>query len=124
MGDASGNRGRDGERAAERHMVRRGWTVLARRWRGAGGELDLVLARGRLVAMCEVKTRGSEAALAEPLTAAQRTRIARAAEAYLAAHPELRERRLRLDLITVHAGRGRARVRHHAGYAADQKERR
>jgi putative endonuclease len=124
MADARSRRGRAGERAAERHMVRRGWTVLARRWRGAGGELDLVLARGQVVAICEVKTRGSVEALAEPLTAAQRVRIARAAEAYLAAHPRLRERRVRIDLITVHAGRLRARVRHHAGYAADLNERR
>jgi putative endonuclease len=124
MADARSRRGRAGERAAERHMVRRGWTVLARRWRGAGGELDLVLARGRVVAMCEVKTRGSAEALAEPLTAAQRTRIARAAAAYVAAHPQLGERRLRVDLITVHAGRWRTRVRHHAGYAADLNERR
>ena len=105
-------------------MVRRGWTVLARRWRGAGGELDLVLARGRVVAMCEVKTRADPRALDEPLTAAQRGRIDRAARAYLAAHPELAGRRLRVDLITVHAGRLRARVRHHAGYAADLNERR
>ncbi len=91
---------------------------------GRGGELDLVIARGRVVAMCEVKTRGSAEALTEPLAAAQRARIARAAEAYLAAHPQLRERRLRIDLITVHAGRLRARVRHHPGYAADLNERR
>lgn len=105
-------------------MVRRGWTVLARRWRGAGGELDLVLARGRLVAICEVKTRGDAEALVEPLTAAQRARIARAAEAYLAARPALAGRRVRIDLITVHAGRLRSRVRHHPGYAADLNERR
>lgn len=105
-------------------MVRRGWTVLARRWRGAGGELDLVLARGTVVAFCEVKTRADAMALEEPLTAAQRARIDRAARAYLAARPELTERRLRVDLITVHAGRLRARVRHHAGYAADLNERR
>ena len=115
-------RGRAGERAAERHLVRRGWTILDRRWRAAGGELDLVAARGRVLIMCEVKTRGDAAALIEPLTAAQRTRIARAAAAYLAGRPELGEREVRIDLITVHAGRLRARVRHHAGYAADRNE--
>jgi len=115
-------RGRSGERAAERHLVRRGWTILDRRWRAAGGELDLVAARGRVVAMCEVKTRTDAETLIEPLTAAQRTRIARAAAAYLAGRPELRDRRVRIDLITVHPGRLRSRVRHHPGYAADLNE--
>jgi len=74
-------RGRRGERAARRHLTRRGWTILAERWRGAGGELDIVAARGVVVIACEVKTRTDARALIEPLTVAQRERIARAAEA-------------------------------------------
>ncbi len=108
-------RGHRGERAARRHLVRRGWTIVASRWRGAGGELDLVAARGRLVIACEVKTRSDARALIEPLTAAQRVRIARAAEAFVALHPGMRDRELRLDLITVRAGRIRCCVRHLPG---------
>jgi putative endonuclease len=110
--------GRRGERAAERHLVRRGWTVVASRWRCAGGELDLVAARGGVVAICEVKARGDPGALDEPVTAAQRARIRRAAEAFLAGRPELAARTVRLDLIAVRlgpGGRGRARVRHLPG---------
>lgn len=114
MSDRS-KRGRGGERAARRHLVRRGWTILAERWRGGGGELDLVAARGMTVIACEVKTRADAVALADPLTVAQRERIARAAEAYVALHPDLRDRELRLDLITVRPGRLRARVRHMPG---------
>ena len=88
---------------------------MASRWRGAGGELDLVAARGRLVIACEVKTRSDAGALIDPLTTAQRVRIARAAEAFVALHPGLAERELRLDLITVRAGRLRCRVRHLRG---------
>lgn len=105
-------RGRGGEDAAARHLVRRGWTVLARNWRAAGGELDLVAARGHVVAFCEVKTRGGAGALAETLTAAQRRRIARAAAAFLAARPELAGHEARFDLLTVRPGRWRACVRH------------
>ena len=108
-------RGRRGEGAARRHLTRRGWTILAERWRGGGGELDLVAARGLTVIACEVKMRSDPRALVEPLTAAQGARIARAAEAYVAVHPELAERHLRLDLITVRSGRIRSRVRHHPG---------
>ena len=81
--------GRRGERAAARHLRRRGWTVVATRWRGAGGEIDLVAARGGVVALCEVKARSDPAALAEPVTAAQRVRIRRAAEAFVASRPDL-----------------------------------
>lgn len=108
-------RGRRGERAARRHLTRRGWTILAERWRGAGGELDLVAARGTTVIACEVKTRAAPDSLIDPLTVAQRARIARAAEAFVALHPDLPARELRLDLITVRPGRLRARVRHLAG---------
>jgi putative endonuclease len=111
-------RGRHGERLARRHLTRRGWTILATRWRGAGGELDLVAARGTLVIACEVKTRADPGALTEPLTMAQQARIARAAEAFVAIHPELRDRRLRLDLITVQPRRWLARVRHLPGVVA------
>jgi putative endonuclease len=108
-------RGRAGERAAAAFLRRRGWRVLAANWRGAGGELDLVAARGGTVAFCEVKTRGDERALAEPLTALQRVRIARAAEAFLAARPDLAGLAVRFDLITVDASRRPRRVRHLAG---------
>lgn len=117
MGDRS-ERGRRGERAARRHLTRRGWTILASRWRGAGGELDLVAARGPTVIACEVKTRSDPAALTEPLTAAQRARIRRAVTAFVAARPELAGRELRIDLITVRPGRLRDRVRHMPGAGA------
>jgi putative endonuclease len=108
-------RGRRGERAARRYLTRRGWTILAERWRGAGGELDLVAARGPTVIACEVKTRSDPGALVDPLTVAQRERISRAAQAFVALHPDLGARTLRLDLITVRPGRLRTRVRHMAG---------
>jgi putative endonuclease len=114
MGDRT-DEGRRGERAAARHLTRRGWTVLATRWRGAGGELDLVAARAGVVAICEVKARGDPSVLDEPVTAAQRARIARAAEAFLAARPELVPCAVRLDLIAVRLSRLRARVVHRPG---------
>ena len=49
--------GRSGESATEIGYVRRGFRVVARNWRCAIGELDLVFLRGDLLVFCEVKTR-------------------------------------------------------------------
>jgi putative endonuclease len=124
----AGDRGARGEEAAARFLARRGWSLLARNWRGGGGEIDLVACRRGLLAFCEVKTRASDAALEEPLTAAQRARILRAASAFLASRPDLREHAVRLDLLSVRAGGPWARVRHLPGAfeapAADQGSKR
>lgn len=48
---------RDGEDAALRDYLYRGYELLARNWRCPLGELDLVLSRGDLVVFCEVKAR-------------------------------------------------------------------
>lgn len=104
--------GRRGERAAEAHLVRRGWTVLDRRWRGGGAEIDLIAARRDRVVAFEVKTRADPGALAEPVAAAQRERIARALEGYVARRPDLRGRALGVDLLAVHRRPLGHRVRH------------
>ena len=55
--DARPGTGRTGEAATETLYVRRGFRVVARNWRCRIGELDLVLQRGGLLVICEVKTR-------------------------------------------------------------------
>lgn len=53
--------GRWGEDLAAAWYVRRGYRVLARNWRCPIGEIDLVVGRGRLVVVAEVKARRSDA---------------------------------------------------------------
>ena len=48
-----------GEELAARHLVAQGMVVLDRNWRCAAGEIDLVLRDGRVLVVCEVKTRSS-----------------------------------------------------------------
>ena len=50
-----------GESVAARHLVEQGMVVLDRNWRCDAGEIDLVLRDGRVLVVCEVKTRSSEA---------------------------------------------------------------
>ena len=52
-------RGRFGENEAARWYLRRGYEVLARNWRCAAGEVDLILLGGDVVVFCEVKARAS-----------------------------------------------------------------
>jgi putative endonuclease len=107
--------GRWGERAALRHLLRRGWLPVAERWRGGGGELDLVVRRRGILAACEVKVQTDAAPEGNPVAADQQGRIRRAVRAFLAAHPELLDHAVRIDLITVRRRGPFARVEHHRG---------
>ncbi len=79
----------------------RGYRVLARRFAVGVGEIDIVARRGRVVAVDEVKARADRNLLESPVTARQRQRIARAAEAFLARSPGLAEMDVRFDLMLV-----------------------
>jgi putative endonuclease len=58
-GAAKDDVGRRGEALAERLLVDEGYVVLARNWRGRGGELDVVALDGDILVAVEVKTRSS-----------------------------------------------------------------
>jgi putative endonuclease len=49
--------GRYGEEIAARHLESDGFVVLERNWRCELGELDIVARDGRVLVVCEVKTR-------------------------------------------------------------------
>jgi putative endonuclease len=68
--------------------VRHGYEVLARNWRCAAGEIDLILAAPGVVVFCEVKARAS-AEFGGPEGAvgwAKQRRLRRLAAAWLADH--------------------------------------
>lgn len=73
----------------------------------AGNELDVVARRGRRLVFCEVKSKVGEGYgdPAEMVTPEKVRRVRRAAEAWLAVHPELEDCEARFDVVVV---RGRA----------------
>jgi putative endonuclease len=93
--------GRAAEGRALWHYRLRGYRVLDRNvWTG-GNELDLVVRRGRKLAFVEVKAKGG-GRFGDPfemVTAEKQRRLRRAAEAWLAAHPEAAGLEARFDVV-------------------------
>lgn len=81
--------GARGEELAATWYVGAGYSVLDRNWRCREGELDLVVARGRLLVFCEVKTRtGTGFGLpAEAVTFSKQRRLRHLATRWLVERP-------------------------------------
>ncbi|HEX5562595.1 MAG TPA: YraN family protein [Nocardioidaceae bacterium] len=106
--------GRYGEDAAARELVRRGMVVLDRNWRCDAGEIDLVLRDGRVLVVCEVKTRSSTA-YGEPVATVTEQKAARLrvlAARWLEDHL-VRPDEVRIDLVGVLLQRRGAPVLEH-----------
>lgn len=91
-----------GEAYAARHLAELGMVVLDRNWRCDIGEVDLVLREGRVLVVCEVKTRSSLAfgSPLEAVTEKKAARLRRLAARWLAEHA-VRPDEVRIDLVGV-----------------------
>jgi putative endonuclease len=94
--------GKIGEDLACRELTRRGYEILARRYRRRGGELDVVARDGRTIVFVEVKARESLdfGAGGEAVTALKRRRMAAVALDYLARN-HLTECPCRFDVVAL-----------------------
>jgi putative endonuclease len=93
------------ERRAARWYRVRGWRIVgANVWAG-GNEVDLIARRGRELRFVEVKQRRSGVCGdgREAVTPDKQRRVRRAAEAWLAARPELDRLRIGFDVVAVGA---------------------
>ena len=105
--------GRRAEGLAALWLRMKGYRILARNWRAAGGEVDIIARRGGLVVAVEVKRRANRQRLDEALEGlarGQQYRIARAAMAFVQQRPAQAGTApaMRFDLIVV----GGWRLRH------------
>jgi putative endonuclease len=93
---------RGSEEAAWQEYRRRGYRLVARNWRCRLGELDLVVARGGLVAFCEVKARASPGLGGphESVTAVKQRKVRALAEAFIGSRGR-RAARYRFDVASV-----------------------
>ena len=98
--------GEKGEEIAEAYLVARGWTILARRYRCKGGELDLAATKDDVLALVEVKARTTHEddgfGPLDAVTPDKLRKFVTAARWFLAEHEsELGEFFPRLDVILV-----------------------
>ncbi|MDA3857338.1 MAG: YraN family protein [Roseovarius sp.] len=91
--------------AAEQSVIRayaaRGLSVLQSRWRGQGGEIDLILRDAEEYVFCEVKKAATLDLAIARLRPAQARRIVEAASEYLGQTPEGQLASVRFDLAAV-----------------------
>lgn len=77
------------------------YRVLASRYRSPLGEIDIVAARGKILALIEVKARSSQQQAMESISLHQRERLQRAANDFLTRHPGFHGHNVRFDVMLV-----------------------
>jgi len=99
--------GKTGEDLACRELERRGYAIVARRYRRRGGELDIIARDGATLVFVEVKARhGREfGEAAEAVTPFKRRRIAQLALDYIVRH-HLTSCPCRFDVVSIHVDEG------------------
>ena len=101
--------GLSAEDQVARHYRGAGSPVLARRWRGSAGEIDIVAEDGEGLIFVEVKSAPTHAEAAESLGERQLARLRGAAEEYLAGVATGSLTNCRIDLALVD-GAGRIEI--------------
>ncbi|HLJ64396.1 MAG TPA: YraN family protein [Stellaceae bacterium] len=98
---AAWRRGQAGELLCLWLLRLKGYRVLARHFRVAAGEIDLIARRGSHLVAVEVKTRREIATAIEAVTTRQRRRIARAFAHFLRTRPDLAPLTRRFDVMLI-----------------------
>ena len=91
------------EGAVERLYCGVGYDLLARRWRGAGGEIDLVFGANGLFVFVEVKKSATFHAAATRVSRHQQERIFASATEFVATQPTGQLSDMRFDVALVDA---------------------
>jgi putative endonuclease len=91
------------EELAHRYLLKQGLKPIARNWRCAGGEIDLVMRTRDTLVIVEVRKRSREdfGDAASSVDARKRARVIHAARMFLAQQPEYAELSARFDMVTL-----------------------
>jgi putative endonuclease len=108
--------GKSGEDLAVAELERRGYAILARRYRSRHGEIDIVCNHGGTIVFVEVKARatGEFGAAAEAVTPHKQRRVVAMARDFLARH-DLGASPCRFDVVAIDDAASAPRVTVFAG---------
>lgn len=95
--------GKSGEAQVVRHYEALGFSLVAQRWRGQGGEVDAVFRKAAQLVFVEVKASTTHAKAAAQIKPAQLYRIAAAAEEYADQFAQGNLTHMRIDAALVDA---------------------
>lgn len=108
-GAVSYHAGEAAEASVARYYGSRGLTIVRQRWRGRGGEVDLIARDGVGLVFIEVKRSRTHAVAATRLGRRQMDRLCAAAAEYIAGEPRGQLTDVRFDLALVD-GSGRVDI--------------
>ena len=91
------------EESVAQAYQRTGQQIVARRWRGSAGEIDVIARDGDQVIFIEVKKSRTHAAAAEHLSMRQMQRIWQTAAEFLGGEPRGQDTDARFDVALVDA---------------------
>ena len=94
-------RGRVAESVCVAWLMLHGYRIIGTRMRSPVGEIDIAARRGRMLAVIEVKARGTRAMALASVGKRQRRRLLRAAEWLIAGRTDLAELDIRFDVMAV-----------------------
>src|SRR5690349_5536910 len=94
-------RGARAEIAAAVALLAKGYSILAWRYSGGGGEIDLIVRRGSVLAFVEVKARADFESAASAIGTVKTARFARAVRHWVARNPAAAMMTLRCDAVLV-----------------------
>jgi putative endonuclease len=97
--------GLSAESRAAMLLIAKAYRILARRWKTPFGEVDIVARRRHTLVFVEVKARASADEAIEAVTERSQQRIIKAAEMWLAHHPNDGKGDVRFDVIVVTPGK-------------------
>ena len=100
-GEVSYHAGQAAEAAVARHYEKAGYTLLAQRWRGTSGEIDLIFRASDQIVCVEVKKSRSVLQAASHLTPRQIHRLIATSQEFLARQPKGLLTELRFDVALV-----------------------
>ncbi|MEM9348840.1 MAG: YraN family protein [Pseudomonadota bacterium] len=102
-------KGLSGEASVEGFYRRRGADVVARRWRGRAGEIDLIVEEGGCIVFVEVKTSRTIKRALSALGLRQQKRLIASASDFLQSQPKGSLSNMRFDVAAVD-GQGRVEI--------------